>query len=106
MIISDLNYLEVINEAQVVGGTGGISVDKDVDIDVDTDLSFDTDINLDKDVNVDFDLDSNVSISGNAANLTFDVTAIGGNTLAEGDVSVVVTDGLSEVSGALIAAVG
>ena len=103
MIISDLNYLEVINEAGVYGA--GISVDKDVDIDVDVDLDFDTDITLDKDVNVDVSIDSDVDVSGNAANLTFEVTAIGGNTLAEGDVSVVVTDGLSEVSGSLIAAV-
>ncbi len=83
MIISDLNYLEVINEAGVVGGTGGITVDKDVDI----------------------DFDSSVDITGNLATVTFDVTAIGNNTVAEADISVVATDGLSEASGSLFAAV-
>ncbi|NJK38892.1 MAG: hypothetical protein HC835_01010 [Oscillatoriales cyanobacterium RM2_1_1] len=101
MIISDLNYLEVAQEPVV----GGVFVAKFVDISVDVDQDFN--VNIDVDVNKDIDatLDSNVDISGNFASLTFDVTAIGNNSFAEGDVSVIVTGDLSEVSGTLIAGV-
>ncbi|MGB3402095.1 MAG: hypothetical protein WBA77_05340 [Microcoleaceae cyanobacterium] len=102
MIISDLNYLEVINETKVVGG---ISVDKTVDIDVNTDLDTDVNIDINKDLDADLDFDSNVDITGNLATVTFDVTAIGNNTASEADISVVATSGLSEVSGSLFAAV-
>ncbi len=104
MIISDLNYLEVINEAAVYGA--GINVDKDVDIDVDVDLDTDVDIDINKDLDVDLNFNSDVDISGNLATVTFDVTAIGDDTAAEADISVVTTGGLSEVSGSLFSAVG
>ncbi|MGB3536037.1 MAG: hypothetical protein WBA13_21295, partial [Microcoleaceae cyanobacterium] len=74
MIISDLNYLEVINETSIVGG---ISVNKDVDIDVNTDLDTDVDIDINKDLDADLNFNSDVDISGNLATVTFDVTAIG-----------------------------
>jgi hypothetical protein len=105
MIISDLNYLEVINEAQVVGAGGGITVNKDVDIDVNTSLDTDVDIDINKDLDADLNFNSSVDITGNLATVTFDVTAIGNNTASEADISVVATDGLSEVSGSLFAAV-
>ena len=107
MIISDLNYLEEVNqENAVVGGTGVITVDKDVSFSttVNQEFNVDIDVNADKDFNV--DLDSNVNITGNFAGLTFDVTASGNNSFTEGDFSIVTTGNLSEISGTFTSAVG
>jgi len=79
---------------------------KDIDLDVDVELDFDTEIDFDKDVNVDVCIDADADVHGNIATLTFDVEAIGEDTLAEADVAVLaVEDQLSSVSGAMIAAV-
>ncbi len=82
-----------------------ILVTKDVEIDVEVELDTEVDIEIDKDLSIDLNFDSDVDISGNLANLTFDVTAIGDSSAAESDVSVVVTDGLSEVSGTFVSGV-
>ena len=105
MIISDLNYLEVINETSVFGAGGGVTVDKDVDIDVDTDLDTDVDIDINKDLDADLNFNSSVDVTGNLATITFDATGIGNNTVSEADISVVATEGLSEVSGSIFVAV-
>ncbi len=82
-----------------------VLVTKDVDVDVDVELDTDVDIDIDKDQSIDLNFDSDVDISDNLANLTFDVTAIGDSSAAESDVSVVVTSGLSEISGSFFAGV-
>lgn len=102
MIINDINYLEATNE-EVFGGM--VSVDKDVSIDYEANFDFEVDVNVDIVKDIDVTLDSTVNITGNFANLIFDVTAIGNNSLAEADVSATVTGGLAEVGGTLIAAV-
>lgn len=104
MIIHDLSYLETISENGVVGGYGTV-VKKKINAQVNVDLNTDVDIDIDKDFDADADLDAQVNIDGNLATLTFDVEAIGNNTLAEADVAVIATDSLSSVSGTLIAGV-
>lgn len=107
MIISDLNYLEEVNqENAVVGGAGIITVDKDVSFSTTVEQTFDVDVdvNIDKDINA--NLDSAVNITGNFASLTFDVTASGNNSFTEGDFSIVTTGNLSELSGTFTSAVG
>lgn len=106
MIISDLSYLEVVEESKVVGGRGGVNVSKDVDIEVDVDLDFDSNTDLDVDKDVDIDFDSNVDISGNFGSVIGDVTAIGNDAVAEIDFAITVTDGLAEASISAIGAVG
>jgi hypothetical protein len=98
MIISDLNYLEEVNQEKAVVGGTVVTVDKAVNIDVGVTQDYDVtvDLNVNKDINA--TLDSVVSISGNFANLTGDVTATGNNTFSELDFSVITTGGLSEVS--------
>ena len=82
-----------------------VDFDKDIDIDINFDLKSDVDIKLDKDVDVDVKVDSNADVYGNIATATFSAEAVGNNTLAEADVHVLATDGLSSVDGVLIAAV-
>jgi len=48
---------------------------------------------------------SNADIYGNTATATFSAEAVGNNTLAEADVHVLATDGMSSVDGVLVAAV-
>ncbi|NET30940.1 MAG: hypothetical protein F6K19_02910 [Cyanothece sp. SIO1E1] len=105
MIISDLNYLEVIQQENGIVG-GAVSVSKDVDIDVDTDLDTDVDIDITVNKDIDIDFDSTVDISGNFASLVGDATAIGDNSAVEVDFTVTTTDGLSEVSLSAFSAVG
>ena len=104
MLINDLSYCEVVEE-NVVGGFGFVVAGKDVAAlsDVDQDYDVTVDINIDKDVNS--EIDSSVNLSGNAAFVTFDATAIGNNTFTQADVSAFATAGLSESSGTLVAAV-
>jgi hypothetical protein len=74
-----------------------VSFDKDIDIDINFDLK--------SDVDIDVKVDSNADICGNVATATFSAEAVGNNTLAEADVHVLATDGLSSVDGVLVAAV-
>ena len=110
MNISDLNYLETLNqEPNIIGGTfyGGkykYYFDKDIDVDVDLDLDFDVDVDVDKDLDVDADVKSTVDVDGNSASLAFDVEAVGFDTFAEADVFVLTTSKLSAVGGLLVAA--
>ena len=82
-----------------------VNFDKDIDIDINFDLKSDVDIKLDRDVNIDVDVHSNADIYGNTATATFSAEAVGNNTLAEADVHVLATDGMSSVDGVLVAAV-
>ena len=82
-----------------------VSFDKDIDIDINFDLKSDVDITLDKDVYIDVNVDSKADIYGNVATATFSAEAVGNNTLAEADVHVLATEGLSSVDGVLVAAV-
>jgi hypothetical protein len=82
-----------------------VSFDKDIDININFDLKSDVDIKLDKNVDIDVKVDSNADIYGNVATATFSAEAVGNNTLAEADVHVLATEGLSSVDGVLVAAV-
>jgi hypothetical protein len=82
-----------------------VDFDKDIDIDINFDHKSDVDIKLDKDVDIDVKVDSDADIYGNVATATFSAEAVGSNTLAEADVHVLATDGLSSVDGVLVAAV-
>ncbi|WP_353931910.1 hypothetical protein WJM97_04820 [Okeanomitos corallinicola TIOX110] len=108
MIINDLNYLEIATE-EVVGGWGytpGFSYEKELDIEVETEIKFDTEIDFKKNYNADIKIDSDADIKGNIATLTFDVEAIGKDTLAEVDVAVLAVENkLSSVTGSMISAV-
>ncbi len=62
-------------------------------------------IDVNKFVNVDANIDANADVDDNSANLIFDVEAVGPETFAEADVSVLVLDGaLSSISGSIFAA--
>jgi hypothetical protein len=81
-----------------------ITVEKDINVDVDFTQSFNTDINYDKLVNIDVDIDVNVDIEGNFAQATWDVQAIGTDTLAEIDLVVLAVENtLSHISGSATA---
>ena len=58
-----------------------------------------------KDIDVNVAVDQHVYLTGNTANVQFDVEAVGNNTLAEFDVAVLVTDGFSSITGSAFAAV-
>ena len=100
MIISDLNYLEVVNQKTgIVGGTGGFDFNKKVESNVTNIVNFDTNIDFDKYKDVDIDVKSNLNIKGNLAELVVDAEAIGKDTLVEVESSVLaVEDKLSSVS--------
>ena len=85
---------------------GDFEFEKDLDIDVDVNLDFDTDVDFDKDFDLELCIDADADVNGNIATLTFDVEAIGEDTLAEADVFVIaVEDTLSGVGGSMVAAV-
>jgi hypothetical protein len=50
-------------------------------------------------------VDSKADVHGNVATATFSAEAVGNDTLAEADVHVLATEGLSSVDGVLVAAV-
>ena len=80
--------------------------EKDVDIDVEVELEFDTEVDFDKNFDLDLCIDAKADVDGNIATLTFDVEAIGKDTLAEADVVVLAVENeLSMVSGSMVAAV-
>jgi hypothetical protein len=83
MIISDLSYLENVEE-QVVGGFS-FSAFKNVDINVDVDETIDITKNV----------KSTVNISGNLATAESGATAFGNNTLAESFAFTYTDDGSS-----------
>jgi hypothetical protein len=105
MKISDLSYLETV-EVNVVGGRSRrTEVKKEIDLNVDFDLNIDTNINFSKDFSANIYINSDVDVKGNSASITFDAEAIGDNSVVEVDLVVLTTDGLSSVSGTIIAAV-
>ena len=110
MIISDLSYWQSVElETSIVGGITvdkTVDVDKEVNIDTETDLNIDVDTDIDKDLNINLQLTFDVTgVGGNTSDVYYGVTALGENSVAEADLSVVATDNLSEVSGSLFAAV-
>ena len=94
MIISDLNYLESVEE-EIFGG-GGVNFDSFVEKDVDIDV--DVDIDIDKDVDTDVVIDDNLA----TAEATAD--AFGNNTLAEVETAAQTTAFSSEAFSSAIAA--
>ena len=97
MIISELSYLEVVEETGIAGAGGTrffTKIDKNVDIDVDVD------VNVDKYVNAEVDLDGNLATSEGSAD------AFGKNTLTEVEVFAQTTSGSSESFGSALAATG
>ena len=106
MIISDLNYIEEVNnETQVVGGVG-VFFDKVLNADINTDLDFDVNVDVDKNVDIDIDIDAAANVEGNSAQLTFDVEAFGIDTVAELEFSILtIEDELSSVAGFAVSAV-
>lgn len=73
----------------------------DWDIDFDGEWDFDTDTDYDTDV----DIDGDVDVDGNATTLTWDVEAVGENTLIEASIAMLTLDNLSSMSGAISASV-
>ena len=106
MIISDLNYLEEVNnETKVVGGVF-VGFTKELDSNIAADFEFDVDINIDKDSDVDVNVFSDANVDGNIAELAFDVEAYGVDTLVDGEISILtIEDQLSSVAGYFISAV-
>ena len=84
-----------------------VEFEKDIKVDVSTEvyLDFITYVDLIKDIDVNVAVDQHVYLTGNTANVQFDVEAVGNNTLAEFDVAVLVTDGFSSITGSAFAAV-
>lgn len=106
MIISDLNYLEEVHQENAVVGGSIITVDKDVSFSTTVTQDFDVDVDMDINKDISASLTFNVTASkGNVAGLTFDVTASGNNSFTEGDLSIVTTSNLSELSGTFVSAV-
>ncbi len=95
MNISELSYLEVVEETGIAGA-GGVKFDSVVKKDVD----------LDKDVylDVDKDVDVKVNVKGNLATAEGSADAFGKDTVAEVDVFVQTTDYSSEAYGEALAA--
>ena len=107
MIISDLNYLEVVNQETSIVGGNYFDFYKNVDSTVTNNVNFNTDIDFDKYKDVDIYVDSDVNVQGNLAELVVDAEAIGYDTLVEVESSVLaVEDKLSSVSLSAISAVG
>lgn len=106
MIISDLNYLEEVNnETKVVGGNF-VGFNKNLDSNISTDFEFDVDINIDKDSDVDVNVFSDANVDGNIAEIAFDAEAFGTDTLVDVEVSVLtIEDQLSSVAGYIVSAV-
>ena len=84
-----------------------VEFEKNITVDVSTEvyLDFITFVDLIKDIDVNVAVDQHVYLTGNTANVQFDVEAVGNNTLAEFDVAVLVTDGFSSITGSAFAAV-
>ncbi len=107
MIISDLNYLEVVNQETGIVGGHDFHFDKKVESDVTNIINFDTNIDFDKNKNVDIYVNSDLNINGNLSELVADVEAIGKDTLVEVETSVLSVDNkLSSVSLSAISGVG
>lgn len=106
MIISDLNYLEEVNQENAVFGGSIITVDKTVNTDTDVEQDFDVDIDIARILKYRNQGIANVTATGNVASLTLDITASGNNSFTEGDFSIVTTANLSEISGTFVSAVG
>jgi hypothetical protein len=109
MNIVDLNYMEAVEASGVAGGYGSPSRDfrfnKNVSTTVSSTINFNTNVDFDKTVDVDVDIYSDVFVNGNSATFSGDVEAIGNNSLAELDLSVLTTSELSSISAAAVSAV-
>ena len=106
MIISDLNYLEVVNQETSIVGGNDFDFYKNVESTVTNNVNFNTNIDFYKDKDVYIDVYSDVDINGNLAELVVDAEAIGKDTLVEVESSVLaVEDKLSSVSLSVISAV-
>ncbi|BAZ05407.1 hypothetical protein NIES3974_20550 [Calothrix sp. NIES-3974] len=89
MIISDLSVLEVVEAAEVLGGTfvrptPGFRYDKNINANVNTTTSFTSNVNV-QDV---FKKDANIKVvsdvKGNSSTFAFDNEAAGKNTNTQG----------------------
>lgn len=76
-------------------------LEADWEIDFDGDWDFDTDTDYDTDV----DIDSDVDVEDNVTTVTWDVEAVGENTLIEASFAILTLDNLSSTSGAISATV-
>ncbi|MUG93677.1 hypothetical protein F7734_15115 [Scytonema sp. UIC 10036] len=100
MIISDLNYLETAESANIVGGSS-----KYVNLKTSVKQDFDVDIKINAKKDIKSEIDAKTDIKGNSAYTVFENTAFGKNTYVQSDVTNVVIEGyLSESSGTLVAA--
>lgn len=111
MKISDLSYVEVLNQddaaVSVQGGEFAITATKLIDTTVNTDITFDTTINFNKTFVADVNVVSFADVTGNIASATFEIEAVGVDTLAEQDVSVIAAEGqFSSIAGSYLAAAG
>ncbi|NER28277.1 MAG: hypothetical protein F6J89_11745 [Symploca sp. SIO1C4] len=94
MIISNLSYLEVVEESNVVGA----GYYKNFAADVDVDLDIYSDVDLDFDKYVDTNVNADVDVTGNSAFFFGEATALGDNSTAELDVVLFASDDVAEVT--------
>jgi hypothetical protein len=98
MIISDLNYLEIVGEESRIVGSGGVNFNSVIKKDVD--------INKKVDFNINKFVRSNADVKGNLATAQATADAFGDDTLAETDTMAQATDKSSEAYSESVAAVG
>ncbi len=107
MIISDLNYLEVATDVSVVGGTYGLSFNKNLNSNTSSTVKFNNNTN----VNVTFNKTANINVvsnvKGNSGSFAFDNEAIGynSNTQTEFQQLVIAGKGSSQ-AGTVVAVAG
>jgi hypothetical protein len=101
MIISDLNLLETVEAADIVGGTSS----KNVNLQSSVKQNFDVDIKIDAKKNIKSLIEAKSDVKGNSAITVFDNTALGPQSYVETNVSNFTAAGYgSESSGSLFAA--
>ncbi|NEO29975.1 MAG: hypothetical protein F6K36_05895 [Symploca sp. SIO3C6] len=100
MIISDLSYLEVVEESKIVGG----GYYKDFTFNVDGDVDINVDVNLDFDKDVFVDVDAYVDITGTSAFAFGEATALGDNATAEVNLVTFTSDDVAEATGSAYSA--
>lgn len=85
MIISDLNYLEVVEDsADVTGGTGGLSFNKNLSSNVKTNNNFNSNTNIQDIFKKYADIKVESKVKGNSSSLAFANEAVGYNSNTQG----------------------
>jgi hypothetical protein len=94
MIIAELNYLEVVTETEVLGGTGVWNFKKDLNSNVKTNLTFKSDTDIeDKFYKVAY-IDIYSDVYGNSSSFAFDNEAQGYNSNTQGSFNQLSVEGV------------